>query len=104
MLRAAMTDSISELTTGHGELSPWEREIAKVIVDALGLEIEIGAMDPDDLLFGGSLGLDSIDILEIATVISQQYGVEIRSGDVKNERIFSSLRALADHVARNRAT
>jgi len=89
-------------TTAPGGLSDWEREIARLIVDALGLEIEPDAFDPDALLYGGSLGLDSIDMLEIATVMSQRYGVEIRSGDASNEKIFSSLRALADHVARSR--
>ncbi|MEP7181070.1 MAG: phosphopantetheine-binding protein [Betaproteobacteria bacterium] len=84
-------------------MSEWEREIAMLIIETLGLDIEPGGMVPDAPLYDGDLGLDSIDMLEIATVVSQRYGVEIRSGDAKNEKIFASLRALADHVARNRS-
>jgi acyl carrier protein len=82
----------------------WEREIAALIVEALGLDVLPEDFGPEDRLYEGSLGLDSIDMLEIATVVSQRYGVEIRSGDAKNEKIFASLRALADYVARNRVT
>jgi acyl carrier protein len=83
--------------------SEWEAEIARLIVETVGLEIEPHAIDPDAPLYGDALGLDSIDILEIATVLHQRYGVEIRSGDAQNENIFASLRELARHVARNRA-
>jgi acyl carrier protein len=85
-------------------MSEWEREIAALIVEALALDVAADALSPNEPLYQGSLGLDSIDMLEIATVVSQRYGVEIRSGDAKNENIFASLRALADHVARNRST
>jgi acyl carrier protein len=46
--------------------------------------------------------LDSIDVLEIALVISQRYGVQLRSDDVENKHIFSSLGALANYVAQAR--
>jgi acyl carrier protein len=98
-----MFDSISPSNVPTRTMSEWEAEIAAVIIEALGLDVEVEAMVPDAPLYGGALGLDSIDMLEIATVISQHYGVEIRSGDARNENIFASLRALAAHVARNRS-
>jgi acyl carrier protein len=85
-------------------MTDWEREIAGLIIESLSLDVDHAAFAPSAPLYEGSLGLDSIDMLEIATVLSQRYGVEIRSGDAKNEEIFASLRALADYVARNRAT
>jgi acyl carrier protein len=85
-------------------MNEWEREIAVLIVDALGLGVEPDSISLDEQLYEGSLGLDSIDMLEIATVVSQRYGVEIRSGDAKNEEIFTSLRALAAYVARKRSS
>ena len=85
-------------------MTDWEREIAVLIIESLNLDVDHAAFVPSAPLYEGALGLDSIDMLEIATVLSQQYGVEIRSGDAKNEEIFSSLRALADYVARNRTT
>jgi acyl carrier protein len=77
-------------------------EIAELIVSALNLEMTPEQIEPDAPLFGEGLGLDSIDILEIALVISKRYGFQLRSDDENNVRIFSSLRGLAAHVAANR--
>ena len=99
-----MSDPKIATVPPHPTMSEWEREIAALIVEALSLDVGPDAFMPDEPLYEGSLGLDSIDMLEIATVVSQRYGVEIRSGDAKNEKIFASLRTLADHVARNRST
>jgi acyl carrier protein len=98
-----MTESTSVGRSTVASLTEWERELATVIVEALGLDVVPDTFEPEALLYDGDLGLDSIDMLEIATVVAQRYGVEIRSGDATNEKIFASLRALADHVAANRA-
>ena len=79
-----------------------ERELAQLLVEALNLEVEAGTIDIDAPLYGEGLGLDSIDILEIALEVSQRYGFELRSDDEDNVRIFSSLRQLAQHVASHR--
>ncbi|MCK6393403.1 phosphopantetheine-binding protein [Zoogloea sp.] len=78
-------------------------EIAGIIVSALNLEMSPSEIDPDDSLFGEGLGLDSIDILEVALVISKQYGIQLRADDEDNTHIFRSLRSLADYVAASRA-
>ena len=80
------------------------REIGQLIVGSLELDVAGADIDPDAPLYGDGLGLDSIDILEIALVISRQYGVQLRADDADNQRIFSSLRQLAAHVARLRTT
>lgn len=77
-------------------------EVAALVVEALNLEIAPEDIDPDAPLFGEGLGLDSIDVLEIALVISKQYGFQLRSDNADNVRIFASLRALTDHIARQR--
>src|SRR6201995_4413960 len=79
-----------------------EREVAGLIVQALNLDVAAGDIAPDAPLYGEGLGLDSIDILEIALVVSKQYGFQLRSDDEDNVRIFESLRSLADHIARHR--
>lgn len=80
-----------------------EKEVAQLIVEALNLEIGPGQIDPDAPLFGErGLGLDSIDMLEIALTVSKKYGFQLRSDDADNERIFSSLRALTAHIEQNR--
>jgi acyl carrier protein len=76
-----------------------EREIADLITQALNLEVIATEIDPEAPLYGDGLGLDSIDILEIALVVSKRYGIEIKSESEENHRIFQSLRALAEFVA-----
>lgn len=77
-------------------------EVAALIVAALNLEIAPGDIAPDAPLYDQGLGLDSIDILEVALVVSKQYGFQLRADDEDNVRIFSSLRSLADHIAAHR--
>ncbi|GLQ86898.1 phosphopantetheine-binding protein [Dyella flagellata] len=80
-----------------------EHELASLIVDALNLEaIDPAAIDPEAPLFGGELGLDSIDALEIALAVSKRYGMQLRSDHPDNQRIFGSLRALSEHIERER--
>jgi acyl carrier protein len=77
-------------------------EVAALIVEALNLEMAPEEIDPDAPLFGEGLGLDSIDVLEIALVISKRYGFQLRSDNADNVRIFASLRALTAHIASQR--
>lgn len=81
--------------------------MARRLVDALGLEhVTPDAIDPAAPLFGsgpGSMGLDSIDALEIALMIQQQYAVELRSDDAEVKSAFGSLRSLTAHVIQRRA-
>jgi acyl carrier protein len=81
-----------------------QREVAALLVEALNLDIAPESIDPEAPLYGEGLGLDSIDILEVALVVSQRYGFQLRSDDDDNVRIFKSLASLADHVAANRKT
>lgn len=78
------------------------REIAELIVEALNLEVPAAGIDPDTALYGEGLGLDSIDILEIALVVSKRYGVQLRADSEDNEKIFRSLRRLAEYIAAHR--
>ena len=83
----------------HTEL---QREVATLLVEALNLEIAPEAIDPPAPLYGEGLGLDSIDILEVALVVSQRYGFQLRSDDEDNVRIFASLASLAEHIGAHR--
>lgn len=78
-----------------------ERELAELIVKTLNLDITPGEIDPDAPLYGEGLGLDSIDILEIALAISQTYGLKLRSNDENNAVIFGSLRSLNQEIQTN---
>ena len=84
------------------EQTPFEHEMAQLIVEAVNLDAPAASIVPTAPLFDEGLGLDSIDLLEIALAISQRYGCELRSDDPDNRRIFASLRNLAAHVSERR--
>ena len=84
------------------EQSALENELALLLVESLNLEIAASEIAPTAPLYGEGLGLDSIDILEVALEVSRKYGFQLRSDDERNQQIFQSLRSLAAHVAQNR--
>jgi acyl carrier protein len=79
-----------------------QREVARLIVQILNLDVAAEAIDPEAPLYGDGLGLDSIDILEIALIVARQYGVELRADSADNQRIFRSLGQLCDYIAAHR--
>ena len=79
-----------------------QREIAALFVQALNLEVLPQDIDPDAPLYGEGLGLDSIDILEVALIVSKQYGIQLRADASENQQTFRSLRHLAEHIAAHR--
>jgi acyl carrier protein len=81
-----------------------EAELARLVVKTLNLDIPASEVDPEAPLFGEGLGLDSIDVLEVALAISQNYGVQLRSDDENNSRIFQSLRSLSADIQKRRST
>jgi len=85
------------------EQSPAELKMAELLVEALNLEdIEANEIDPEEHLFGEGLGLDSIDALEIALAISQEYGLQIKAEDESTKEAFATLRSLTAHVEANK--
>lgn len=89
--------------TSSETLTDFEREVAQFIVSTLNLEVSAEQIAPLDPLYGDGLGLDSIDVLEIALAVSKKYGFQMRSDDPDNANIFASLRSLAAHIAAHRA-
>ncbi|MGA2779838.1 MAG: phosphopantetheine-binding protein [Steroidobacteraceae bacterium] len=76
-----------------------QREIAGLFVLALNLDVVAEDIDPDAPLYGSGLGLDSIDILEVALIVSKHYGIQLRANAEENQQIFRSLRHLAEYIA-----
>lgn len=76
-----------------------EERLKHLIVDSLMLE----DVNPDDIeteapLFVEGLGLDSIDALELALAIHQEFGVKTSQGDERNREIFYSVKSLAEFI------
>jgi acyl carrier protein len=102
--KKSMSDNVSPLRqpAPPPDASALMREVAGLIVAALNLEVAPEDITPDAPLYGEGLGLDSIDILEIALVVSKQYGVQLRADGEQNERIFGSLRSLTEYIIAHR--
>jgi acyl carrier protein len=76
--------------------------LARLIVETLNLNVAAASIDPQAPLFGEGLGLDSIDMLEIAMAVSQTYGVKLRADDTDNNEIFRSLASLSRYIQQRR--
>lgn len=98
-----MTTPVSALGASQRDLA-LEAELAEMIVRELNLDLAAADVRPEEPLYGDGLGLDSIDILEIALVISKKYGLQIKAESADNFEIFSSLRNLAAYIGKNRTT
>ena len=98
-LKIIMADNISSTNENNAVL---QLEIAELMVQALNLDISAPEIAPDAPLYGKGLGLDSIDILEVALVVSKRYGLQLKADSEDNHRIFSSLHNLAEYVATHR--
>jgi acyl carrier protein len=84
------------------DIAALQLEVAEQVVAALNLEMSAAEIEADAPLYGEGLGLDSIDILEVALVLSKRYGFSLRADNEDNVRIFASLRSLSDYVAAKR--
>jgi acyl carrier protein len=79
-----------------------QSQVARLIVAALNLDLNPDEIEPDAPLYGEGLGLDSIDILEVALVVSKRFGFQLRADNADNADnvgIFSSLASLTEHIA-----
>ncbi len=79
-----------------------QNEIAGLIVSSLNLDVSPEEIQADAPLYGDGLGLDSIDILEVALVVSKRFGFQLRADNADNVKIFSSLSSLTQHIAANK--
>ena len=91
----------SEMPPGDA-VSAQELELAQFIVTALNLDVDPTQIDPLAPLYDEGLGLDYIDVLEMALAISKTYGVQLRADDEHNLSTFSSLRTLNQHIQLHR--
>jgi acyl carrier protein len=94
-----MQDTIKPNISSAAEL---QDEVAKLMVECLNLEVPANQILPDTPLYGDGLGLDSIDVLEVALMVSKRYGLQMSTDGADNQHIFSSLRSLCDYIATHR--
>ena len=76
-------------------------ELKSKIVEVLNLiDVRPDEILDADPLVGGSLGIDSIDVLEMVIMIEKDYGVKIDNREL-GVKAFTSLRTLAEYIYEN---
>jgi acyl carrier protein len=74
-------------------------ELKGKIIATLRLDrVKPADINADEPLFGGGLGLDSIDALELVAMLEQDYGIVVQDRPTADQA-FASLRALAQFVS-----
>jgi acyl carrier protein len=78
-------------------------KLKEIIISELNLE----GKAPDDIddaapLFGEGLGLDSLDALQLAMAVEENFGVQVPEGP-EARPIFASVNALVDHIVKQTA-
>lgn len=77
-------------------------EIKQMIVDELYLDgVTLESIDDEAPLFGGGLGLDSLDIVELVLLVKARFGVAIRNFE-EGRRVFRSVNTLVEHIEAHR--
>jgi acyl carrier protein len=75
-----------------------KQDIKRLIVKELDLRGKTEADIADDLpLFGGGLGLDSLDALQLATALEERFDIRMPD-DQESKGIFRSVETLAAYV------
>lgn len=75
--------------------------LKRLIVESLRLDgLTTDRIGDETPLFGGELGLDSVDALELVMALEKEYGIKIRSEEV-DRNAFATVAALGNFVARN---
>lgn len=97
-----MTSTENEPIPAPSSSAQLQREVAELLVECLNLDVTAEQIELDAPLYGDGLGMDSIDVLEVALAVAKKYGVQLRADSPDNERIFGSLRQLADLIAAQR--
>lgn len=85
-------------------MEPLELELLELICKTCNLDdVDIKTISRDDILIGpeSPLGIDSIDALEIAVTIQQEYGVRMDSENTTRV-VLQSLATLAEYIDNNR--
>jgi len=77
-------------------------DLKKNIVETLNLaDVEPAELTPETAFFQDGLNLDSIDILELAVMVEEVYGVSIENREL-GEKVFITLGTLARYIEEHR--
>ena len=79
-------------------------EIKKMLVENCMLQIPAEEISDEQALFGpGSLGLDSVDALQLVVALDKNYGLKVPDPETAKS-ILHSISSMADAVQKKRAS
>ena len=77
-------------------------ELKNELIKVLNLEgVKPEDIGDDSELFGGGLGLDPIDALELIVLLEKNYGIKLKD-PAQGKEIFKSVRTMAEYVRAHR--
>jgi acyl carrier protein len=80
-----------------------KREIKQLMVENLMLQLTTDEIGDEQTLFGpGSLGLDSVDALQLVVALDKKYGLKIPNPERARE-VLQSVRTMSEAVAQHLA-
>ena len=73
-------------------------ELKQKIIETLDLtDIDLQNLTEETSFFDGGLNLDSIDILELAVMVEEDYGVAINNKEL-GEKVFITIGTLTQYI------
>ncbi len=79
------------------------RELAQLLTSALGLSANPVQITPDETLFGGRLGLDSVDALQWLCALERERGIILTESELA-QGALDSLSAVAQVIRARQGT
>lgn len=84
------------------ELEQLKLTLKKQIIEYLNLlDTKPEDIKDDEPFFGGDLGLDSIDSLELVVLLEREYGIKIKN-PAEGRKILININTMADFILSNK--
>jgi acyl carrier protein len=93
---------VDKETKNMNDMDELKHALKVMIIEECDKDIDPGTItDEEQLIGGGSLGLDSLDALQISLAVQQRYGVRIEDGP-KARKVLRNIAALAAAISAER--
>jgi acyl carrier protein len=84
------------------ETADLKLQLKKQIIEFLNLtDLKPEDIKDDEELFGGGLGLDSIDSLELIVLLNREYGITIKDPK-EGRRVLVDVNTIVDYIEKHR--
>lgn len=82
-------------------MSNLHEQLKQDIIIQLNLEdLQPSDLGNDEQLFGGGIGLDSIDALELIVLLEKNYGIKIDNPE-EGRKVFRSINSMVEFIEQN---